>query len=67
MARLYQRNNIDKPIDNDWISILQQIEIQFFIFLPFHIMIDKPYLGLDKWFFALGIVLLLQCKPKRNA
>ena len=30
-------------------------------------MIDKPSMGLDKWFFALGNAILLHCKPqKRN-
>lgn len=58
-------NNIDNTIDNSWISILQQIEIQFFIFLSLHKMIDKPSKGLDKTFFRLRNVILLQCKPKR--
>jgi len=34
-------NNIDNPIDNDWISILQQIEIQSFIFYYLCGLIDK--------------------------
>ena len=59
-------NNIDNPIDNGWISILQQIEIQFFMFLSLHEMIDKPSKGLDKTFFRLRNVILLQCRPKRN-
>ena len=58
---------IDNPIDNDWISILQQIEIQSFNFLSHLKMIDKPSKGLDKWFFVLRNVLLLRCRPERNA
>ena len=61
--RLYSRNNIDNPIDNDWISILQQIEIQFFIFYYLCEMIDKPSEGLDKRFFVLGFVIPLRCNP----
>jgi len=57
-------NTIDNPIDNDWISTLQQIEIQFFIFLHIHKMIDKPSKGLDKMFFRLRNVILLQCRPR---
>ena len=34
-------NNIDNPIDNGWISILQQIEIQSFIFYYLCGLIDK--------------------------
>ena len=55
MARLY----IDNLIDNGWISILQQIEIQSFNFYYLCDMIDKPSLGLDKLFFDLENVILL--------
>ena len=54
-------NNIDNPIDNGWISILQQIEIQSFNFLYLCQLIDKASLGLDKMIFAFGFVLLLHC------
>ena len=37
------------------------------MFLHLHGMIDKPSSGLDKWFFVLRIVILLPCKPERNA
>jgi len=60
MARLY----IDNPIDNGWISILQQIEIQSFIFYYLCDMIDKAPLGLDKRFLALGNVIPLLCEPE---
>lgn len=30
-------------------------------------MIDKPSWGLDKAFFVLGNVILLQCKTQKNA
>ena len=43
---------IDNPIDNGWISVLQQIEIQPFIFLYLCELIDKPPKGLDKLFFV---------------
>jgi len=52
---------IDNTIDNGWISILQQIEIQPFNFLYLCQLIDKPSWGLDKMIFALGFVLLLRC------
>ena len=59
--------HIDSPIDNGWISILQQIEIQPFIFLYLCDMIDKAPKGLDKLFFVLRNAILLHCKPqKRN-
>ena len=58
---------IDNHIDNGWISILQQFEIQSFNFLSHLKMIDKPSKGLDKWFFVLRNVLLLRCRPERNA
>ena len=35
-------NNIDNHIDNGWISILQQFEIQLFIFYYLCGLIDKP-------------------------
>ncbi len=34
--------------------------------LPIHIMIDKASWGLDKWFFALGNAILLQCKHRND-
>ena len=55
-------NHIDNIIDNGWISILQQIEIQSFNFFYLCQLIDKPSLRLDKMIFALGFVLLLHCK-----
>lgn len=58
---------IDNPIDNGWISVLQQIEIQSFIFYYLCDMIDKPSWGLDKMILALGFVLLLQCVLKKDA
>ena len=45
-------DTIDNPIDNGWISILQQIEIQPFNFLYLCDMIDKAPKGLDKLFFV---------------
>lgn len=60
-------NHIDNTIDNGWISILQQIEIQQFNFLYLCQLIDKASLGLDKVIFAWGFVLLLQCKHRNDA
>lgn len=36
------------------------------MFLYLHEMIDKPSEGLDKWFFALGNAILLQCKHQND-
>ena len=60
MPRLY----IDNHIDNGWILILQQIEIQPFIFYYLCDMIDKASWGLDKRFFVLENDILLCCEPK---
>lgn len=58
---------IDNLIDNGWISILQQFEIQPFNFLYLCGLIDKPLKGLDKLFFVWRNAILLHCKPqKRN-
>ena len=57
---------IDNTIDNGWISVLQQIEIQPFIFLYLCDMIDKAAKGLDKLFFVWRYVINLHCKPQKR-
>ena len=61
MTRLYKCKDIDNPIDNGWISVLQPIQIQLFTFFRFQLMIDKPSKGLDKRFFVWGNALFLPC------
>lgn len=58
-------NHIDNIIDNGWISILQQIEVQSFNFFYLCDMIDKALKGLDKLFFVWRNDILLHCKPKK--
>lgn len=58
-------NHIDNIIDNGWISILQQIEIQSFNFFYLCDMIDKALKGLDELFFVWRNGILLHCKPKK--
>ena len=58
-------NHIDNNIDNGWISILQQIEIQSFNFFYLCDMIDKALKGLDELFFVWRNDILLHCKPKK--
>ena len=58
-------NHIDKIIDNGWISILQQIEIQSFSIFYLCDMIDKALKGLDELFFVWRNAILLHCKPKK--
>jgi len=52
-------NHIDNIIDNGWISILQQIEIQSFNFFYLCDMIDKALKGLDELFFVWRNDILL--------
>ena len=59
-------NHIDNIIDNGWISILQQIEIQSFIFFYLCDMIDKALKGLDELFFVWKNDILLQCKHRND-
>ena len=59
-------NNIDNTIDNGGILILQQIEIQPFIFLYLCDMIDMAPKGLDKLFFVWRNAINLHCKPQKR-